>query len=123
MKEICKGEKKKKKKNKDEEKCKVRAYLFCLDGVQIVSNSTVTSAPGWLLSLFKEFTRYAWGHACLANLYRMLSKAAMLSSSGGENEDEKGKKDKKKIEINSSNTLIGPVQLLQVTNWFSLFSL
>ncbi|RWR93445.1 serine/threonine-protein phosphatase 7 long form [Cinnamomum micranthum f. kanehirae] len=92
MKEICKSDKKKKKKNEDEEKCKAMAYLFCLAGGQIVSNSTGTSAQAWLLSLFKEFKRYAWGPACLANLYRMLSKVAMLSSSGDENEDEKGKK-------------------------------
>ena len=51
-------------------------------------------------------------HACLANLYRMLSKAAMLSSSGGENEDEKGMKDKKMIEIDSFDTSACPVQLL-----------
>ncbi|KAJ8624020.1 hypothetical protein MRB53_032550 [Persea americana] len=44
----------------------------------------------------------------------MLSKPAILSISGGENEDEKGKKDKRKIEIDSSDTLTGPVQLLQI---------
>ncbi|RWR73212.1 serine/threonine-protein phosphatase 7 long form [Cinnamomum micranthum f. kanehirae] len=112
MKEICKGEKKKK--NEDEKKCKARAYLFCLAGGQIVSNSTGTSALASLLSLFKEFKRYAWGPTCLANLYRMLSKAVMLSNSGSENEDEKGKKVKKKIEIDSSDTLTDPVQLLQM---------
>ncbi|KAJ8648437.1 hypothetical protein MRB53_001460 [Persea americana] len=38
----------------------------------------------------------------------------MLSSLGGENEDEKGKKDKRKIGIDSSDTLISAVQLLQI---------
>ena len=44
MKENFKGNKKKKKQNKVEEKYNIRAYLFCLVGGQIVSNSCGTSA-------------------------------------------------------------------------------
>ena len=118
MKNNFKGNKKKKKQHEFEEKCNTRAYLFCLVGGQIIGNSCGTSAPAWLLGLFREFKTYAWGPACLANLYRMLGKATMLSKWDEEREDGEGKKVKSQKSTDPSDTLTGPLQLLQVTPIF-----
>lgn len=60
MKDNFKRKKKKKNQNEVHEKCNTRVYLFCLIGGQIMSNSSCTLAPTWLLSLFRKFKRYAW---------------------------------------------------------------
>lgn len=68
-----------------------RAYLFYLVGTQIFSNTSGSRGNAFILNLFKNFEKYAWGPACLANFYRMLGKAS------------KG-----------SKTITGPLSLLQV---------
>lgn len=73
-----------------------RAYLFCLVASQICTNTCGSRGSAYLLELFRKFERYAWGPACLANLYRSLSKATKV-------------KDRVK-------TIAGPLQLLQVIN-------
>ena len=118
LKENFKGNKKKKKLHEVEEKYNTRAYLFCLMGGQIVGNSCGAFAPAWLLGLFRELKRYAWGPACLANLYRMLGKASMLSKFDEERKDGEGKKVKNQKATDPSDTLTGPLQLLQVTPIF-----
>ncbi|RWR87938.1 serine/threonine-protein phosphatase 7 long form [Cinnamomum micranthum f. kanehirae] len=71
-----------------------RAYLFCLVAQQICSNTSGSRGNGYLLELFRTFERYAWGPACLANLYRTLGKATRLKD--------------------GIKTLTGPLQLLQI---------
>lgn len=71
-----------------------RAYLFCLVAQQICSNTSGSRGNGYLLELFRTFERYAWGPACLANLYRSLGRATRLKD--------------------GIRTLTGPLQLLQV---------
>ncbi|RWR76652.1 serine/threonine-protein phosphatase 7 long form [Cinnamomum micranthum f. kanehirae] len=70
------------------------AYLFCLVAQQICSNTSGSRGNGYLLELFRTFERYAWGAACLANLYRTLGKATRLKD--------------------GTRTLAGPLQLLQI---------
>lgn len=55
---------------------RVRAYLFNLVGGQLINNSSRTRTPIILLELFNKFEWYALSSACLANLYRMLSRVA-----------------------------------------------
>ena len=59
---------------------KTRAYLFFL----VFGQARVSA---WQLVLFREFKRYAWGSACLATQYKMLTKARTLLK--GEDEEEK----------------------------------
>lgn len=61
---------------------------------QICSNTSGSRGNGYLLELFRTFERYAWGPACLANLYRTLGRATRLKD--------------------GIRTLTGPLQLLQV---------
>ena len=63
----------KKKKYKDYEIQATQAYIFFLVSGQIISQTFGARGPTYLLELFKEFKPYAWGSACLANLYRMLA--------------------------------------------------
>ena len=55
-----------------------RAYLFCLVSTQICGFTSGSRGPAYLLELFETFQVYAWAPACLANLYKTLSKATRV---------------------------------------------
>ena len=56
----------------------IRAYLFCLVSTQICGFTSGSRGPAYILELFESFQVYAWAPACLANLYRTLSKATRV---------------------------------------------
>lgn len=113
---------------------KTRAYLFTLVNVQIVDNANGLRGQRWVLELFREFKPYAWGPACLANLYRLLARVITLIMEDDLNSmdvdidvdmDVDINKGKKNIEkkVTLVHTLSGPVQVLQVIKrrYLSLF--
>ncbi|RWR85250.1 serine/threonine-protein phosphatase 7 long form [Cinnamomum micranthum f. kanehirae] len=71
-----------------------RAYLFHLVSSQICTNTSGSRGNAYWIELFEDFKPYAWGPACLANLYRSLTRASRI-------------KDRVK-------TITGPLQLLQI---------
>ncbi|RWR91080.1 serine/threonine-protein phosphatase 7 long form [Cinnamomum micranthum f. kanehirae] len=71
-----------------------RAYLFHLVSSQICTNTSGSRGNAYLIELFEDFKPYAWGPACLANLYRSLTRASRI-------------KDRVK-------TITGPLQPLQI---------
>ncbi|RWR76234.1 protein MAIN-LIKE 2 [Cinnamomum micranthum f. kanehirae] len=95
-----------KKSSKNEQIRATRAYLFCLVAGQIFTNTSGSMGGAWILELFREFKKYAWGPACLANLYRQLSIRTVAKSTG----KHKGSK----RPTDHQKTFGGPVQLLQI---------
>ena len=93
---------------KDHDKRRTRAYLFSLVAAQIVPSSGGSGAA-YILELFRKFEKYAWGSACLANLYRSLAKVTTVSKVG---KPIRGKRNEGKGEEASSKTLTMPLQLL-----------
>ncbi|RWR85134.1 serine/threonine-protein phosphatase 7 long form [Cinnamomum micranthum f. kanehirae] len=71
-----------------------RAYLFHLVSSQICTNTSGSRGNAYLIELSEDFKPYAWGAACLANLYRSLTRASRI-------------KDRVK-------TVTGPLKLLQI---------
>ncbi|RWR84925.1 serine/threonine-protein phosphatase 7 long form [Cinnamomum micranthum f. kanehirae] len=55
-----------------------RAYLFCLVSTQIFGFTSGSRGLAYVLELFETFQVYAWASACLANLYKTLSKATRV---------------------------------------------
>eukprot|EP00268_Persea_americana_P001306 TRINITY_DN10390_c0_g4_i1.p1 TRINITY_DN10390_c0_g4~~TRINITY_DN10390_c0_g4_i1.p1 ORF type:complete len:143 (+),score=8.33 TRINITY_DN10390_c0_g4_i1:463-891(+) len=110
---------KKAKLSKEVEICNTRAFLFHLVARQIYMNGLGIRGPAYLLELFRKFKPYAWGPACLANKYRMLSRVVKWTADRNESGEDvatpDGKdKNKKKVSIAHFKTLIRPLQLLQV---------
>ncbi|RWR73459.1 hypothetical protein CKAN_00173800 [Cinnamomum micranthum f. kanehirae] len=94
-----------KKSSKNEKIMATRAYLFCLVAGQMFTNTSASMGGAWILELFREFKKYAWGPACLANLYRQLSIRTVAKSTS----KHKGSK----RPTDHQKTFGGPVQLLQ----------
>ncbi|RWR95835.1 protein MAIN-LIKE 2 [Cinnamomum micranthum f. kanehirae] len=80
-----------------------RAYLFCLVGSQLSTNNAGARGHGYLLEIFEDFERHAWGPACLACVYRSMTRATMI-------------KDRLR-------TITGPLHLLQVMNFIDNINL
>lgn len=104
-----------KKSSKNEQIMATRAYLFCLVAGQIFTNTSGSMGGAWILELFRDFKKFAWGPACLANLYRQLSRRTVAKSTG----KHKGSK----RPADHQKTLGGPVQLLQVNSLTHLYTL
>ena len=81
----------------------IRAYLFCLVSTQICGFTSGSRGPAYILELFESFQVYAWAPACLANLYRTLSKATRVKD--------------------GIRTICGALQLLQVNNNYHVYCL
>lgn len=71
-----------------------RAYLFFLVASQICTNNSGARGHAYLLELFEEFKWYAWGPACLACVYRSMTRATQMKG--------------------HLRAITGPLQLLQV---------
>lgn len=80
-----------------------RAYLFCLVASQLSTNNAGARGHAYLLQIFENFDRYAWGPACLACIYRSMTRATL-------------KKDRLR-------TITGPLQLLQVLGFIPNFTM
>ena len=112
--------KKDKKLSEQEDIYATRAYLFFLVSGQILANASGSRGPAYLLELFREFKPYAWAPACLANLYRMLTKGVKWSgiknTEGGEAAIRAGldPTDESDAFEHTFKTMSGPLQLLQV---------
>ena len=71
-----------------------RAYLFFQVASQISTNNSGAHGHAYILQLFEEFKRYAWGPACLACVYRSMTRVTHMKD--------------------FLRTITGPFQFLQV---------
>ncbi|XXG88282.1 hypothetical protein AAC387_Pa12g0511 [Persea americana] len=61
-----------------EEKRYARAFLFSLVSSQLCTNNASARSHAYILELFEDFDRYAWGPACLASVYRSMTRATQI---------------------------------------------
>lgn len=63
--------------SKEEDERVARAYLFAL-WPNFFFNNFDFRGNVWIRELFRNFRRLAWGHVCLANLYKSLTGASTI---------------------------------------------
>ncbi|KAJ8639649.1 hypothetical protein MRB53_016343 [Persea americana] len=89
-------------KSRTDEKRYIRAFLFSLVSSQLCTNNADARGHTYILELFKDFDRYAWGHACLASVCRSMTLATLIND--------------------RLRTITGPLHLLQVPDGCSFSS-
>ncbi|KAJ8615216.1 hypothetical protein MRB53_034588 [Persea americana] len=61
-----------------DEKRYARAFLFNLVSSQLCTNNASARGHAYILELFEDFDRYARGPACLASVYRSMTRATQI---------------------------------------------